>query len=178
MYGGELLQMANERKQANGVGMLEQIRSIKSGKFEKDLPPIVVSLWRKHWPGYNHPLDLLPTGEQYANPCYIHVECVPCVYPWNGRYGAWEVQPMRPGLRFTKAQHDTVAYLATDIARRNGWPLNEKWWRTPRLLGHEDLSPITRHDKFGGWDPGYLRENPYFDWDYVYSMIERIQLKR
>jgi hypothetical protein len=79
---------------------------------------------------------------------------------------------MRAGLRFTRAQHDTVAAPAIDIVDRNGWPSGEEWWRTPRLLGHEDLKPISRHDKGGGWDPGYLRDEPYFDWSYVYQRIE------
>jgi hypothetical protein len=81
---------------------------------------------------------------------------------------------MTEGLRFTKAQHEAVARLACDVATRNGWPLTERWWRTPRLLGHEDLSPISRHDSRGGWDPGALREKPFFDWEYVYRRIEEI----
>jgi hypothetical protein len=85
-----------------------------------------------------------------------------------------DATPLRPGLRFTKAQHDSVARLAVDVARRNHWPANEEWWRSPRLLGHEDLTPITRKDSKGGWDPGYLRERPYFDWDYVYTEIQRL----
>ena len=43
-----------------------------------------------------------------------------------------------------------------------------------RLLGHEDLTPISRHDKKGGWDPGGLREVPYFDWEHVYRTIEKL----
>ncbi|MDX1417939.1 MAG: hypothetical protein R3293_27305, partial [Candidatus Promineifilaceae bacterium] len=108
-----------------------------------------------------------------ANSCYIHVECPPCVFHGEKRLETG-AEPLRPGLRFTAAQHNTVARLAVDIARRNGWPMNTTWWRTPRLLGHEDLTPIARHDSRGGWDPGYLREKPYFDWDYVYGMIEQI----
>lgn len=81
---------------------------------------------------------------------------------------------MRPGLRFTQAQHDTVAELAVDVARRNAWPADEEWWRTPRLLGHEDLTPIARCDRNGGWDPGALRDEPYFDWEYVYERIGSI----
>lgn len=77
--------------------------------------------------------------------------------------------PMRPGLKFTLEQHDTIAFLACDIARRLEWP--EYWWETPRLLGHEDVTPISRHDKRGGWDPGGLRTAPYFDWDYIYESI-------
>jgi N-acetylmuramoyl-L-alanine amidase len=177
--GGDLLQVANEREQAAGVGVtnakhpnLDQRRSIEAGRFEADLPPILVRLWRERWPGREHSLQLLP-GTRTANSCYVHVECVPCVYSYRKKR-VTDAEPMRDGLRFTRAQHDTVALLACDIARRNGWPATERWWRTPRLLGHEDLTPISRHDSRGGWDPGYLREAPYFDWDHVYATIEKI----
>lgn len=180
--GGDLLQVANEREQANGVGVTNQAkpkedqrRSIEAGRFETDLPPILVQLWRARWPGKEHSLELLP-GTRSANSCYVHVESVPCVYSWEGKYITDpDAEPLRSGLRFTEAQHEAVALLAVDVARRNGWPADEPWWRTPRLLGHEDLTPLSRHDKAGGWDPGYLREKPYFDWDYVYDLIERIQ---
>lgn len=169
--GGDLLQVANEREQANGVGVGYQRRSIDQGRFEKDLPAAVVAQWRARWPGVEHPLRLLP-GTRTANSCYVHVECVPCVFHHGGRL-VTDATPMRLGLRFTQAQHEAVALLACDIARRNGWPMQEKWWRSPRLLGHEDLTPYNRHDKVGGWDPGGMRAAPYFDWDFVYNMIER-----
>jgi hypothetical protein len=180
--GGDLLQMANEREQANGVGVSnpedpskDQRASIDAGRFESDLPEVLVRLWRARWPGVEHSLDLLP-GTKTANSCYAHMECVPCVYHFQDELVTGDgVEPLAPGLRFTQAQHDTVAQLAVDVARRNGWPMSEAWWRTPRLLGHEDLTPISRFDTRGGWDPGYLREEPYFDWDYVYQQIERIQ---
>jgi hypothetical protein len=182
MAGGDLLQVANEREQAAGVGVTnptdpakDQRRSIDLGRFEADLPPILVRLWRARWPGRQHSLELLP-GTRTANSCYVHVECVPCVYHHHGKLiTADGAEPLRPGLRFTAAQHETVAALACDIARRNGWPADEQWWRTPRLVGHEDLTPITRHDRLGGWDPGWLREKPYFDFDAVYQTIERIE---
>jgi hypothetical protein len=169
--GGDLLQVANEREQANGVGVGDQRRSIDQGRFENDLPAAVFAQWQARWPGVEHPLRLLP-GTRTANSCYVHVECVPCVFHHGGRL-ITEATPMRPGLRFTQAQHEAVARLACDIARRNGWPLQETWWRSPRLLGHEDLTPYNRHDKVGGWDPGGMRAAPYFEWDFVYTMIER-----
>lgn len=179
--GGDLLQLADEREQANGVGVSnrdqpdkDQRRSIDAGRFEDDLPAVLVRRWRERWPGVAHSLDLLP-GTQTVNSCYVHVECVPCVFHTDdGLIVGSGVQPLRPGLRFTQAQHDTVAALAVDVARRNGWPADQSWWRTSRLLGHEDLTPISRHDRNGGWDPGALRDEPYFDWPYVYERIESI----
>ena len=179
--GGDLIQMANEREQANGVGMTnpgdpskDQRRSVDAGRFEADLPAVLVRLWRERWPGKDNSMELLP-GTKSANSCYVHVECVPCVYHFNDELITDEAaEPMRPGLRFTQAQLDTVALLAVDIANRHGWPTDQQWWRTPRLLGHEDLTPIARCDPKGGWDPGWLREKPYFDWDYVYGEIGRL----
>ena len=81
---------------------------------------------------------------------------------------------MRAGLRFTRAQHETIARLAWDIAQRHEWPRTESWWRSTRLLGHEDITPLSRCDKNGGWDPGALREKPYFDWNFIYDYIERL----
>jgi hypothetical protein len=130
----------------------DQWRSIDAGRFELDLPPTVLRLWRARWPGYKDSLSLIPVRSS-ANMTYVHVECVPCVYYRNG-YGPLisdpEAKPMRAGLRFTKAQHETVARLAWDIAQRHVWPRNERWWRSHRLLGHEDITPLSRHDRNGG----------------------------
>jgi peptidoglycan hydrolase-like protein with peptidoglycan-binding domain len=172
--GGDLAQVANESKEAWGVSMTEQKKSVGNNRFEKDLPAIVSTLWKKRWPTYQNPMKLLP-GTQTANACYIHVECLPVVYIVDGKYVTDKNHPpMRPGLRFTREQHNTVAVLAYDIALRNGWPMDQPWWKTPRLLGHEDLAPIDRYDKNGGWDPGGLRDAPFFDWDYVYTRIQEI----
>ncbi len=176
---GELLQMANESEQAIGVGMSnpddptkDQKLSVEKGDWEGDLPAVLVKHWHERWPDKENPMQLLP-GTKTANSCYIHCECVPCVYYYDGPLTT-DATPLREGLRFTQAQHDTVAALAVDIAERNGWPTDQQWWRTPRLLGHEDLSPIARCDPNGGWDPGGLRDEPYFDWDYVYARIEEL----
>jgi len=133
--GGHLLQLANEREQAAGVGVtnsqdpsMDQRRSIEAGRFEADLPPVLVRLWRERRPSHDDSLALLP-GTRTANSCYVHVECVPCVYHAGGELVTGEgVEPMRPGLRFTEAQHATVAALAVDVARRNGWPANGGLW--------------------------------------------------
>lgn len=83
--------------------------------------------------------------------------------------------PMRDGLRYTQQQHDAVATLAVDIAHRHGW--SGQWWLSSRLVGHEDVSPITRHTSDGGWDPGALRSEPWFDWNYVYAKIENMHTR-
>ena len=180
--GQQLHQVMNERQQAWGVGRwkdqpkTDQWRSNDAGRFELDLPATVVRLWRARWPGFKDSLSLLPVRSS-ANLTYVHVECLPCLYYRNGDGPLVrdpEASPMRDGLRFTRAQHETVARLAWDIAQRNQWPRQDAWWRTPRLLGHEDITPLSRHDQQGGWDPGGLREQPYFDWSFVYDYLARL----
>lgn len=180
--GQQLHQVMNERQQAWGVGRrkdqpkTDQWRSIAAGRFELDLPATVVRLWRARWPGFKDSLSLLPVRSS-ANLTYVHVECPPCLYYRNGDGPLVkdpDATPMREGLRFTRAQHETVARLAWDIAQRHQWPRQGAWWRTPRLVGHEDITPLSRHDKKGGWDPGGLREQPYFDWGFVYDSLARM----
>jgi hypothetical protein len=78
-------------------------------------------------------------------------------------------QPMRPGLLFTAAQHDGAAELVREMGARHGWPSG--WQKTSRLLGHEDVDLLERMDALGGWDPGFLRAAPYFDFDYVRARV-------
>jgi hypothetical protein len=167
-WGGELIQVANEDQQANGASTTEQR---ESEDWEADLPAATVRRWHERWDleGADGPLDLFPT--KYANSCYVHVEMPPCVFHHNGKLTT-EEEPMGKGLRFTKLQHDKIAELAVDVADRNGWP--DFWWESGRFVGHEDVSPITRHDRNGGWDPGALRAQPRFDWEYVYAKIEEL----
>jgi hypothetical protein len=161
-YDGTIVQMANEDVEAWGVGVSEpknkaykgQVESVKgrySGDWKKDLPKGLGSRWQRRWPGYANPLHLLP-GTKTANSCFVHIE----------------LPPLNPSS-FTDHQYASVARLVMDIADRNGW--KGRWWRTPRLLGHEDLTPITRSNARGAWDPGALRARPVFDWDRVINYI-------
>ena len=171
---GDLQQVAeDDRYRANGVGMGKQRESVRLGRWPNDLPAAVVAQWRLRWPNQANPMALLP-GTKTANEPYVHVEMIPAVVPWcNAGRGlpATTPSPMRQGLRYTAGQHDSIVDLSVDIATRHNWP--DVWWETPRLLGHEDLSPITRSDRNGGWDPGGMRAEPWFDWDYVRSAIRR-----
>lgn len=116
--------------------------------------------WRKAWPGKAHPYALFPSKS--PNVDYVGVEMIPI---GDGFGGA----PMRPGLRFTEAQHGAAITLGKNLAQRFGFP--EGWANTGRLVGHEDVDPIERHDTRGGWDPGFLRAAPYFDLAYVRAGI-------
>lgn len=167
-YHGQIVQVGDEWYQARGVGMTEQIASIRAGRFHRDLSATAVKHWLKAWPGLSSPLDLFPGSS--ANQAYVHVELPPCIWH-NTERGRREFSAPRHShnSRYTRAQHDAIVELACDIARRHQWPSN--WFTTSRLLGHEDLSPLTRSTSSGGWDPGALREQPRFDWGYVRSEI-------
>jgi len=162
--GGDLIQMAWEGEQANGVGMTDQRKSVQAGNFRRDLKPATWRAWKERWPWARSPMDLLP-GTKTANSVGIHVEMPPLTKSWL-RKG---FEPAFKGSMFTLEQHLTVAELACDIALRKRWPA--LWWRTSRLVGHSDLSPMTRQNSKGGWDPGALYNPPRFSWEIVIRHI-------
>lgn len=127
-----------------------------TGEWVTHCSPEAVAQWHRRWPNFKNPYSLFPSHR--PNVDYIGCEMIPIGDGFGG-------EPMRPGLRFTKAQHDAAIDLGRDIALRHGWPLG--WASSSRLVGHEDVDPIERSDAHGGWDPGWLRALPYFDFDYV-----------
>lgn len=127
-----------------------------SGAWTARVSAETVKQWKKRWPTTKHPYAMFPA--MTPNIDYIGCEMIPI---GDGFGGA----PMRPGLRFTLAQHDAAIALGLDFGKRHGWPSG--WADTWRLVGHEDVDPIERSDKLGGWDPGFMRAVPYFDFDYV-----------
>lgn len=131
-----------------------------SGAWEHRVSAQVVAQWRKAWPGRKHPYSMFPATT--PNVDYLGLEMIPIGDGFGG-------PPMRAGLRFTRAQHDKVAQLGLDRAAHHGWP--KGWERTGRLLGHEDVDPIERNDTLGGWDPGFMRQLPFFDFEYVRAGI-------
>ena len=131
------------------------------GSWWKTVPQAAVDAWLKKWApdperAIHHPYGLFPS----TSPNYDYVGCE--MIPIGDGFGG---EPMSPGLRFTRAQHDAAAKLALDVATRHKFP--DGWARSSHLLGHEDVDPIERSDSGGGWDPGFLRSEPYFDFTYV-----------
>jgi len=116
--------------------------------------------WRARWPGASSPLELIP-GRGNPKDHYIGIEVIPVKAA--GR--STGVAPMRPGLKFSRSQHDAIVRLARDIAARHGFPPG--WERTSRLTGHADLNPLRRQNSGGGWDPGWLRQAPMMDLEYI-----------
>ena len=132
----------------------------RSGTWINQVSAATVQQWRKQWPNNQHPYTLFPGGS--PNYGLVGLEMIPIGDGFGGK-------SMRPGLRFTTAQHNAVVALARDLAVRHRWPVG--WNHTSRLLGHEDVDPIERHDAGGGWDPGWLRAAPYFDFGYVRQRV-------
>lgn len=130
-----------------------------SGHWEAKCSGITLARWRTRWSTYRHPYQLFPSKS--PNHDYVGIEMIPI----GSGFGA----PMQPGLLFTKEQHDSAAQLAADIGQRHGFAGG--WQHTSRLVGHEDVDILERMDSHGGWDPGYLRSAPYFDFAYVRGRI-------
>ena len=62
---------------------------------------------------------------------------------------------------YTKKQYKSLARLIKSVCEDLEIPLQRKY-----ILGHEDVDPISRGSKKGGWDPGR------FDWGYLFSLME------
>jgi hypothetical protein len=151
---GSIHQIAPDEAQTEHGGGLNR-EAYRSGSWTSRVSPETVRQWRRQWPGIEHPYKLFPSFS--PNTDFIGVEMIPIGNGFGG-------PPMAPGLRFSRKQHDAAIALGRDLANRFGWPAD---WASTRLLGHEDVDPIERYDPKGGWDPGWLREAPYFDFDYV-----------
>jgi hypothetical protein len=170
--GGQLILVGTEEEKPHTVGMTEQNDSIRAGRWKKDISATTLKYWEANWgDDYANANALFPGNS--ANNVYVGMEMPPCVwYNTKTKKTVVSAKPMRDGLKFTRAQHDTVILLSIDIAERHALP--DGWWLTPRIIGHEELSPISRSQKTGGWDPGWLRAKPYFDFGYVRDEITRI----
>ncbi len=127
------------------------------GEWETSCSAETVARWNAAWgPRHCHPYELFP--DTSPNVSYIGCEMIPIGDGFGG-------DPMASGLRFTKAQHEAALGLAIDVGNRHGFP--DGWRSSSRLLGHEDVDPLARSDAGGGWDPGVIRINPYFDLSFV-----------
>ena len=145
---GEIIQIADERERARHVAIPTEDRAMyASGAWRARVSPIGLAAWEAKWLplGKRNPLQLFPSKS--ANEDFLGIELIPLLEPPKG------------GGRFTPEQYDRLADLLEDIETRYGLELEGS-----RLVGHEDLSPLTRWNKAGGWDPGALRDKPSFFW--------------
>lgn len=152
-WSGQIIQIADERERMAHVGIAAQRQLYLSGEWVKHLPAALVARWRARWPGVKSPAHLFPGRS--ANDAYVGIEMLPLV-------PGTDYVPLGDRLWYTAMQHESVRGLVRDIAGRWGFEL-----AGGRLVGHEDVNPITRHNRGGGWDPGALRESPRFDWSWI-----------
>lgn len=162
-YDGKTVQIADEMKKCNHIGY-KNGAIYRDESWKKAISPWLLQRWLAAWSGLSSPAQLFPLDEyQGPNNAYVGAEMLPIVK------GTGAV-PMAPGLNHTLAQHQAIVALSMDVAERWGWPAG--WHRLPRLVGHEDVTPTSRSDKVGGWDPGWLRPSPRFDFGWVRDQIE------
>lgn len=156
-YDGTVVQLANELERAPHVGLSSVERaSYLDGSWKAKLPQAVVDQWVRQWGSqYKSPAHLFPGAS--VNNVYVGIEMLPLLDPYPGAAFA--------GSRYTVEQHDAVAALAADVAGR--WSFPKGWAGTGRLATHEALNPFTRSDKQGGWDPGAMRQAPWFDLGWI-----------
>lgn len=146
---GTIIQISSEEEKAAHVGLTAKQREMYlSGAWEKTHPR-VFARWKENWLHHNHksPSHLYPGPS--PNNVYIGVELLP-----DKEYGVF----------FTDEQYKALRALWIDIRLRHGLVAFQK----ERFLGHEDLNPLDRWSEGGGWDPGALREKPFFDWKAVW----------
>ena len=158
-HDGTVYQIAPDDVKTAHAGGSDR-KAYLSGDWQQEASDEVVRRWHQQWPGKSNPYHLFPSTS--PNDDYIGVEMIPIGSGFGG-------EPMSPGLLFTQAQHDAAVALAKDVGARHGFPAG--WHKTSRLLGHEDVQPMNRDDSRGGWDPGWLREKPYFNFAYVRGML-------
>lgn len=148
-WSGTILQVADERERARHAGIDRAERELyKSGDWKAKVGQKALKLWQKSWPGMHSPLDLFPPGS--PNEHYIGIELIPLL------------KRQKDGSRFTREQYKALTAFLKDFQERWGLGLGAS-----RLVGHEDIEPLTRWNKTQGWDPGGLSDRPSFFWDLV-----------
>lgn len=172
---GEIVQFRPCKTRAwhAGVSEANERRHYLSGDWvdytKVHVPPLgsgtrwadVVAWWRLRWPTRKSPSHLYPSRS--PNDDYVGVELVPCGTYTNGGWKAYWGEPAMPGLRHTMSQYVSCAALANAVAEFCEFPAG--WHNTPRLVGHEDVNPLTRP----GWDPGDMRRQ--YSWSLQKSLL-------
>lgn len=138
-WKGETFQIALDNERAPHAGISRRERKLyRSGAWKKKVSPAALDLWQRRWP-FQDPTELYPTTS--PNDSYLGVELLPLA-----------------DRTFTDAQYRALVALWRDIEDRHGIDLLDDG----RLVGHEDIEPLSRWNKGGGWDPGALRRKPRF----------------
>lgn len=159
---GSLVQIASERERMGHAGVsAEERRLYLSGEWQEKVSPRTAIRWTERWVFGVHEL------QDIKSPCHLYPTRSP-----NDSYIGVELIPNRKA-RFSDYQYEVLAALVEDIEKRHDLDLHDRgsaaystssYLPAPCLLGHEDVEPLTRTNRTGGWDPGSLRANPRFDW--------------
>lgn len=158
-YDGATYQITADDRRVSHVGLTPEARGYYlNGRWKTMVSQVGLATWTSRWGRVASPAGLYPS--RYPNSDYVGAECLPRKETLTDSSADW----------YTDSQYEAVARLAIDLARRHRWP--GLWSITSRLLGHEDLSPLTRWDRSGGWDPGARRPKPRFSWAAVRSVTE------
>jgi N-acetylmuramoyl-L-alanine amidase/D-alanyl-D-alanine carboxypeptidase len=156
-FNGTIYATCDERRMAHHAGWVH-----KGGAKLFVTDWVKPEWWSRVWSkqGIKTPLNLLPKGARSPNARTIGIELM-----------------ILPDLSYTEDQYRALARLVIDIQRRNP-ELRIGSAPSKALLGHEDFAPVTaeggRADRKGGWDPGAHREDPYFDWQRLWSAIQAV----
>jgi N-acetyl-anhydromuramyl-L-alanine amidase AmpD len=144
-YDGAIIAICDERNVAWHAGW-------KGGRrrWTAWTPP---SWWANVWipRGISTPADLLPAGANSPNDAHVGIELL-------GEARA---------RGFPAAQYSSLARLIADLDRRHNLQISAA--PSPKLLGHEDVEPISRSNQQGGWDPGAHRDVPLFSWNRLWA---------
>ncbi len=144
-HEGDIIQFASERERAPHAGVPRAERALYlNGGWRSRVSPGALRRWEARFPGVRSPSHLYPTRS--PNDAYVGVELLPLP---SGR--EW----------YTQAQYRALAALAVDVGERHHRPLMSAYGH---LVGHEDVEPLTRWNRSGGWDPGITRATPRFSW--------------
>ena len=160
---GTIYQILDTDKRGAHCGVSrEQRRRYLNGAWREDMARLhreqPRALWDARWPLHKSPQHIYP-GKS-PNDDYIGVEMEPLL----------DARPN--GLWFSKAQHAAAREIWLEL---NGFycfgfptPAQIKGYRGfPQCLGHGDITPHSRWDRNGSWDPGAMRLEPRFDWSEV-----------
>ena len=149
-----------------GVSPVDR-RDFLTGHWEARVGRGVVGWWRARWPGVLSPQHLYPSTS--PNSDYIGVELIPCLAQTKGNGGSLKPVFGTPiggeRGRFTGAQYVAAALLTLQLCEAYSIPMR----RRGRVVGHEDINPITRP----GWDPGDMQG--YWSWNTFWGIVDGLE---
>ncbi len=149
---GTIIQIAEDTESAwhCGVSVAERAAYL-DGSWKKKVSPLTVKYWEDKW-NESSPSHLYP-GKS-VNDVYLGVELIPLI----------KCLPNKS--LFTPEQYKALYSLIKDIEKRYFF---SQILLGGRLVGHEDVNPLTRSSVSGGWDPGARRKDPSFFWNMVWA---------